>query len=69
MASTRNDEDQALFMPISSGDHSSALNECNHIVLDVSVFKAPIVAVELIKWNVDNPLHLLIRQRSLQNFT
>jgi hypothetical protein len=69
MAGTGNDEEQALFVPISSSDHSSALNEHNHIVPDVGAFKAPIVSVELIKRNEDNPLHLLIRQSSLQNFT
>ncbi len=56
-------------MPVAPYSHSSAFNYGDDIFSGVSLFECAIVAVQVIKGDIEDPLHLLWRHRSLQYLT
>jgi hypothetical protein len=56
-------------MPITPGGHSGTFDKSDYIVLGIGIFKCAVVAVEVIKGDIDNSFHLFSRHRSLQYLT
>ena len=69
MSGARDKKEQALFVPGSPRDHSCAFNKGDDILFGVGIFECAVVAVQVIKGDIDDALHLLFLQRSLQYLT
>jgi hypothetical protein len=56
-------------VPVATCGHAGTFHHRNCIVLWVGIFKRAVIAVQAIKGDIDNALHLFSRHRSLQYFT
>jgi hypothetical protein len=69
MSSARDEKEQALFVPGSPCSHARTFNKGDDILFVVGIFECAVVAVQVIKGDIDDALHLIFLQRSLQYFT
>ena len=58
MASARDEKEEPLWMPFSSGAHAFALDEKDGILFRIGISKDSKIAMEMIEGNIENPLHL-----------
>ena len=56
-------------MPVASSCHARAFNQCDYILLRVGGFESSVFAMQVVKRDIDNAIHLFSRHRSLQYFT
>ena len=56
-------------MPVASSGHAGAFNKCDYILFWIGIFQRTVIAMQMIKRDINNPLHLFSRQRSEQYFT
>ena len=58
MTSARDEKEEPLRMPFSSGAHAFALDENDGIFFGIGISKDSKIAMEMVEGNVENPLHL-----------
>jgi hypothetical protein len=56
-------------VPVTTSGHTSAFNKGDYIGFWISIFQGTKFAVQMIKGDIDNALHLFSRQRSEQYLT
>ena len=47
-------------MPVAPRGHASAFYKCDYILLGIGIFQGAVLAVQMIKGDIDQPLHRLI---------
>jgi hypothetical protein len=67
--SRRQQEEQALLMPVPSGRHAGALNQHHSVLERICGCQYAVFHVELIVWDIENSFEAHLRHFSEQYFT